>query len=213
MNAPETRPLAPLLRLVAVSLVAATAACDIVPPAQEDATQYFVLSDPASAASPAEHGPLRLGIKSVELEGYLKHREIIVRTGENEVAFRDYRRWAEPLDTRISRVVREVLASSPRVGEVAVAPFAFDQKRDYDVSIRVLRCEGARAASGRYDASFSASVEISTTGDDARVVARRTFSAPAQSWDGSNFDQLAGLLSRDAAALGRDILEGVPSKD
>jgi uncharacterized lipoprotein YmbA len=215
MNPPKNSLLALIVRLSAIGLLAAFAGCDVVPPAQEDATRYFVLSDPAISvqAGAQPHGQLRIGIKSVVLEGYLKHREMIVRTGENEVAFKDYRRWAEPLDTAISRIVQAALANSPTVAEVDSAPFPLEQKRDFDVSIRILRCEGAVSSSGKFAASLSAMVEISTTGDDAHVVGRRLFVAPPAAWDGTNFQQLASLLSVDAAALGRDVLSGIPAKD
>jgi uncharacterized protein len=209
---PKIIPSAPLALLSALCLAAALAGCNVVPPAQEDATRYFVLSDPAAPgrAAPTPSGTLRIGLKSVTVEGYLKNREMIVRMGENEVDFRDYRRWAESLDTSIARIVQSSLQASPGVAEVDAAPFPFEQKRDFDVSIRVLRCEGARSPSGRYTASFSAAVEVSTTGDGAHVVARRVYTAPPAGWDGTNFDQLAGLLSADAASLGRDVLAAVP---
>jgi uncharacterized lipoprotein YmbA len=215
MNPSKNSLLAPFVRLSAIGLLAALAGCDVVPPAQDDATRYFVLSDPAISvrAEAQPHGQLRIGIKSVVLDGYLKHREMIVRTGENEVAFKDYRRWAEPLETAISRIVQTTLASSPTVAEVDSTPFPIEEKRDFDVSIRVLRCEGAESSSGKYTASLSAMIEISTTGDDAHVVGRRLFVAPPQAWDGTNYQQLASLLSTDAAALGRDILSGIPAKE
>ena len=207
MNSPKKSLLAPL-----ALLLVALAGCNVVPPAQEDATRYFVLSDPAASANGVAlpSGTLRIGLKSVVLEGYLKHREMIVRTGRNEVAFRDYRRWAESLDTAISRIVQATMQASPGVAEVDAEPFPFEQKRDFDVSIRILKCEGAESSSGKFTASFSAMVEISTTGDGAHVVARRLFVAPPEAWDGANFDRLAALLSMDAAALGRDVVAGIP---
>jgi uncharacterized lipoprotein YmbA len=215
MNPPRSSITRLLGRLSAVIVLAAFAGCNVVPPAQDDATRYFVLSDPASSlhTDSAAHGQLRIGITSIVLEGYLKNREMIVRTGENEVAFRDYKRWAEPLDTAISRIVQTTLLASPTVAEVSAAPFPFDQKRDFDVSLRILRCEGAESSSGKFTASLSAVIEISTTGDGAHVVSRRLFVAPAQAWDGSSYEQLASLLSLDAAALGRDVLAGIPPKD
>jgi uncharacterized lipoprotein YmbA len=215
MNHTRNSFIAPLARLSALGLLGALAGCNIVPPAQEDATRYFVLSEPAAAvpAGVQPRGQLRIGLRSVAVEGYLKRREMIVRTGENEVAFKDYRRWAEPLDTAISRIVQAALLASPSVAEVDAAPFPIEQKRDFDVSIRVIRCEGAESPSGKFTASLSAIIEIFTTGEGAHVVGRRLFVAPPEAWDGANYDQLASLLSLDAAALGRDVLAGIPSKD
>jgi uncharacterized protein len=203
-----------LLRCTAPVLIAALAACNIVPTAQDDPTRYFVLSDASAPAAPAipSASAVRLGLKAIRLESYLKHKEIVVRTGANEIQFRDYRRWAEPLDAAIGRVLRTSLQASGDVAQVQTEPFAFDERRDYDVSVDVRRCEGVIDASGRYQAAFSALIEVSTTGADAKVVARRLYVAPDAVWDGADFNRLASLLSGDISALGGEILAALPPK-
>ena len=116
------------------------------------------------------------------------------------------------LDAAISRVLRTSLQGSGDVAQVLAEPFPFDVKRDYDVSIDVRRCEGFLGASGKYQAAFSAVIEISTTGDDAKVVARRLYVAPDAAWDGSDFNRLASLLSADASALAGEILAALPPR-
>jgi uncharacterized protein len=200
--------------LVAVAVLGLLAACNVVPPAQDDPTRYFVLSDPVSAPvlAPAA-GAARIGLRQVKVETFLKKREIIVRKGENEVEFRDFRRWAEPLDSGILRVLRLRLLESPDVAEVFTEPFPTDQEPDYEVTIDVRRCEGSLAPSGRYVASFSATMEISTTGSASHVVARKLFNAPDAAWDGRDFEKLASLLSADIAALGQEVLSGIPVRN
>jgi uncharacterized lipoprotein YmbA len=208
MNEPRTSPFG---RLAAAVLLGGLAACDVIPPPQEDATRYYVLSaGPAQAASPAQ-GAARVGLKSVKLEGYLRRREMVVRTGANEVAFRDYRRWAEPLESAVARELTAGMLASPSVAQVYAEPFLSGQERDYDVSVEITRLEGD-AQSGRFAASLSAVVVISTAGDSPRVVAHRVFTAPAAAWDGSNYDQLAALLSRDVAELAKAIVADLPPR-
>jgi uncharacterized lipoprotein YmbA len=203
-----------LLRCAAPVLLAALAACNIVPTAQDDPTRYFVLSDGAAQAAPANPSAsaVRLGLKAVRLESYLKHKEMVVRTGANEIQFRDYRRWAEPLDAAIGRILRSALQASPDVAQVQTEPFPFDEKRDFDVAVDIHRCEGVLDASGKYEAGFSAVIEVSTTGADAKVVARRLFVAPDAAWDGEDFDRLASLLSRDVSALGGEVIATLPPR-
>jgi hypothetical protein len=203
----------PLVPVGTVLLLGLLAACNVVPPAEEDPTRYFVLSDPVSAAvqAPAT-GAVRIGLMEIKLEDYLKKREMVMRTGENEVEFRDFRRWAEPLDAAVMRIVRLRLLEAPEVAQVATAPFRADQQHDYDVAIDVRRCEGALAAPGKYVASFAATVEISTTGDNPHVVSRKLFAAPDAAWDGRDFDRLASLLSADISALAKDVLASLPAK-
>lgn len=201
--------------LAALVLLAAVPGCNVVPPAQDDPTRYFVLSDPPAQAVPSAPSPsaARVGLKAVQLENYLKHREMVVETASNEVRFEDYRRWAEPLDAAVGRVLRETLVGSPGIGQVVMEPFPFDGQRDYDVSVNVRSCEGTLAASGRYEASFSAVIEITTVGADAHVVARKLFVAPAAPWDGSDYGRLASLLSADVAALGQEIASDIPARN
>jgi hypothetical protein len=157
-------------------------------------------------------GTQRIGLRTVRLEGYLKGRQMIVRNGANEVRFEDFRRWAEPLDLAITRIVRSRLLSGPSVAQVYAEPFPFDQARDYDVSIEVSRFEGAVDAGGKFVASVTATIEIATSGADSRVVSRRSFEAPVQAWDGTDFDRLAELLSSDVAALAQEVASELPAK-
>jgi uncharacterized lipoprotein YmbA len=204
-----------LAALAAAGALGLLAGCNIVPAAQDDPTRYFVLSDAAALpeqATPAAGG-VRIGLKSVRLEGYLKRREMVVRAGDNEVEFRDYRRWAEPLDAAVGRALRGDLLASPGVAQVQSEPFALDQDRDFDVFIEVRRCEGALSGPGKFTASFTAMVEVSTAGANPHVVSRKLFVAPDAAWDGRDYDRLAGLLTADVSALGREILSELPARN
>jgi uncharacterized lipoprotein YmbA len=215
MSRNHNTPFRTAARCAALGLLA-IAGCNVVPSAQEDTTRYFVLSDaglpPVAPGQAPAAGTLRIGLRTVRLEGYLKGRQMIVRSGANEVKFEDFRRWAEPPDTAITRIVRSRLVASPGVAQVYAEPFPFDQARDYDVSIEVTRFEGAEDPSGKFAASLSATVEISTPGADSRVVSRRSFDAPARGWDGADFGQLAELLNSDVAALAQEVASELPAK-
>jgi uncharacterized lipoprotein YmbA len=165
-----------------------------------------------AADSPPMTDALRLGLKPVEVAPYLKKGSLVVRTGENEVSFPDEARWAEPLDQEITRTLRLRLLAAPRVGRVFVAPYAPDDARDFDVSVQVLRCEGARAGGARTVTRFAALVEIASAGENPRLVARKTFVAPEVAWDGKDFARLAGLLSDAVGALGQEIAGALPEK-
>ena len=207
--------LGPLTPIVLSGLLCAFAACNVVQPAQEDPTRYFVLSDPSlhPSQSPAPSSGARIGLKTVRLENYLRRREMVVRMGDNEIQFRDYRLWAEPLDAAIARVLRTRFMASPDVAQVYAEPFPPAQDRDFDVSIEVRRCEGSANAAGRFTASLSAAIEISTTGANPRVVAHKVFVAPDAVWDGRDFDRLASLLTADVSALGQEVLADLPARN
>ncbi len=210
----RSHPRASLGLLAATGLLVVLAGCDVIPPPTDDPTRFYVLSAAPGAGQQAAPAPgaVRIGLKAVRLEGYLKHIQIVVRTGANEVEFRDFRRWAEPLDAAVYRALRSRIMAAPGVAQVYAEPFPADQDRDYDVSVDVLRCEGEMTSSGKYVASLAAEVEVSTAGANPRVVARKLFTAPAAGWDGTNFDALAGLLSKDIASLALDVVADLPPK-
>jgi uncharacterized lipoprotein YmbA len=210
-NTPRPRMLIPC---AVVGLLGLLAACNVVPPPSDDPTRYFILSDPAAAAVQAPPaGAARIGLREISLESYLRKREIVVRTGDNEIQFRDFRRWAEPLESAIVRIVRLRLLEAPEVAQVYTEPFPLDQAPDFEVKIDVRRCEGAATPSGKYVASFAASLEISTTGATPHVVTRKLFTAPDAAWDGRDFDRLASLLSADVAALGQEVAADIPARN
>jgi hypothetical protein len=197
-------------------LCLALAGCDgIIPPPQADTTRFYVLAAPAAPApapaiaSPA--GKLHVGLRNVELAGYLRTRSMITRRGSNELAVDDYHRWAEPLVDGIGRTLRAVLLASPAVGSAAAEPFPLDSDRDYDISVDVTHCEGV-TADGRTFAAFAANIEVSTGGASPHLVFRKAFTAPEDAWDGQDYGRLAALLGADADRLGREIVASLPSR-
>jgi uncharacterized lipoprotein YmbA len=149
----------------------------------------------------------------VAVESYLDHRPMVLRTGSTEVRFEDYRRWAEPLGAGVARTLRASLLASPDVAQVFVEPFPIDQDRDFDVTIRIARCEGTATPDGRHVATLEATIEIAAQGAGAHAVIRKVFVAPDEAWDGSDFGRLAALLSKDVDALGRAVLAGIPPRN
>ena len=147
----------------------------------------------------------------MQVSPYLNNVSIVVRRGTNELVYDDFSRWAEPLDAAIARLVSAQLSASPAVERVFRAPLPFNQPRDYDLTVNVLRCEGVKDG-GRSVVRFAAVVEIATVGDNSQVVARRVFQAPDRAWDGRDDGALVQALSADVAALGAEIIEALPAK-
>jgi uncharacterized lipoprotein YmbA len=191
------------------------AGCNLIPAPTPDSTRYYVLAGPALGAAgvPPVTGSLRLGLRNVEVASYLKKGSLVVRTGENEVRFPDEARWGDPLEREILSSLRGQLLAAPAVGRVFVQPFPFDEPRDYDVSVRVIRCEGVDpAGGGKAAVSFAAMLEITTSGAAGEVVARKRFVAPEAAWDGKDFGRLAAELSNAVAALSQEVVAALPAK-
>lgn len=209
------------LRLACVALAAGTAGvgasgCSVLPEPQADPTRYYLLaaetSQGAKASEPQRsEAQLHLALRVVELPGYLRNnRTLVIRSGVNEVIYQDYARWAEPLDLAVQRIVRDRLLGSARVATAQVAPFSAEIARDFDITVRVLRCEGGVEEGGRQTSRFSAVYEIADT-KEGRVLVREVFDAPAEAWDGRNYAALAQHLSAGVAALGEEIVAKLPA--
>lgn len=210
----KPRPSAILLLLASALSLSALAGCNILPPLQTDATHYYVLAGPAltEPGTLPGAGALRLGLKAVEVAPYLRKGSLVVRAGDNEVAFLDQARWAEPIEQEIAAALRQRLLAAPAVGRVFVAPFPFEQARDFDVSVQVLHCEGVREGGRRAVARFAATIEITTTGANSQVVARKAFIAPDAAWDGKDPGQLVALLGQAVGALSQEVVAALPER-
>jgi hypothetical protein len=69
-------------------------------------SEYYALS--------AEDGsePVNMVLSNVTLPGLLDRPQIILKSGPNDITILEYKRWAEPLDTMIKRVLAEDLNAS-----------------------------------------------------------------------------------------------------
>jgi uncharacterized lipoprotein YmbA len=193
----------------ALMAVAATVlgGCQLLPVATADATRFFVLTGPTAVAQPG--GRLQVGLKAVEMPAYLRAtKSMVVRDGANEIRYQDYARWAEPLEAGVLRILKERLLASPEVRGVDAHPMRGDVTRDYDVAVRIIRCEGAAGSDDV--ARFSASYEIVAADGSGKVVASRTFTAPETVWNGKDFGALATLLSEGVSGLGAQIAADLP---
>lgn len=196
------------------AVVLGSAGCSLLPPPKADPTRYYVLTGQpvAEELAPKAEGALVLGVKRIEIASYLNGKDMVVREAGNEIVYNSFSRWAEPLTASIGRAVSGRLASSPKVTRVYAQPFPFEVERDYDVSIRVVRCEGERTAGGQLVASFSALVEVTEAKTGGTVVLRKLFTAPEAKWDGKDFGALAAALSDAVAALGAEVVAALPAK-
>ena len=199
--------------LLSVFCLLLLSGCSLLPEPKADPTRYYVLTGPAvESVEPAKvAGALVLGLKRIEIAPYLNGKDMVVREQGNEITYNSFARWAEPLTTSISRALVDSLAHSDRVRRVYSQPFPFEGERDYDVIIRVLRCEGERGA-GKSVASFAAEVEVTEAKAGGALVLRKVFAAPETKWDGADFGKLASALSDSIGALGADVVAALPAK-
>ncbi len=182
------------------------AGCSLpMPQAQSDPTKYFVLSVPATAAAPtsADISAPAVRLRPIELASYLRTRPMVVRRGTNEVEFREFARWGEPLEQGISRVLREELLAQGRASAVDAGGLRPAEAGDvkFEISVRVLACEGL--ADG--GVNFRAAWEVTSTAPNASAGVRGEYHPMDLKWTPRNEATLAAGLSRAVAGLAGEI--------
>jgi uncharacterized lipoprotein YmbA len=197
-----------------------TAGCRILPAPKADPARFYTLGGTAMEAPAAVAATgWRIGLRPVELPSYLQNRALVVRQGGNRIYYEQNDRWAEPLDEAIARVVRARLRSAPTVAAVWAAPFPIEEPRDLEVTVRVLRCEGASEADGGATAQFSATIEIVRVSNAGRAMVARKVFTTSLDWAATktatrahNLDMLAGQLGVAVEALGQAIAAALPTQ-
>lgn len=121
------------LRIAAFTVVVTLlAACGSTPP-----SRYYMLS--ANAASAPTHDGVRVGIGPISIPDYLKTRGMILGRDGNRLTISQYERWAEPLESGITRVLILNLASLLDTRQVTVFPWRSDDTPDYAVSVGMVQ--------------------------------------------------------------------------
>jgi uncharacterized protein len=188
------------VRAFAALSLLAFAACSIpIPQAETDPTRYYLLAASATPPTPPAANAPTVHLRAIDLANYLRARPLIVRRGDNEIQFREFARWGEPLDLGLGRVLREELLARGAVSAVVLR--AGPATYTHELAVRVLACEGG--ADGTV--IFRAVWEISTIGTQPAVVARGDYRAADLRWDAQGEGSLAAQLSVAVAGLATEI--------
>ena len=186
------------------------ASCSLpLPQASNDPTKFYVLAAPEAPAMPSAPKPVpAVRLRPVELASYLQARPMIVRHGENEIEFRDFARWGEPLEQGIARVLREELLARHAVASVQAGAVRPSDVQDvpFDITVRIVACEGG--ADGAV--LFRAVWQIVSTADKGTVVARGDYRPTDLRWTPKSEATLAAALSRAVSGLAGEIAAAMP---
>ena len=205
---------ASLFRLCTLLGLTALAGCNL-PTAQPDPTRFYLLSAPgaAPASATATEGAraVTLGLCRIELPAYLRSPAVVLRPGGTEVVRVRDARWAESLEQGIARLLRETLLAQSGVRAVAAYPAPQAALPQYEITVRVLACEGVAGPEGRR-ARFVAAWEIRATaaGAGATPVATGTFENATAEWGEGDYAALTARLGEAVASLGRERAAALP---
>ena len=205
MNA---RPSSNSFSLISVLLLAVTSGCSLLPEPQTDPTKYYVLSTSTAGMIGHNSAPV-VNLREVELASYLRGRPLIVRRGDNEIEFREFSRWGEPLELGIARVLRDELVARGAASAVRGAGGRREVSvNDFTVSVRLLSCEGA--ANG--NVVFRAVWEVAPAAEKPGNVVRGDYRPADLRWDGKSEASLAAKLSEAVSGLAGEIATALTKK-
>ncbi|MCX6897695.1 MAG: PqiC family protein [Verrucomicrobia bacterium] len=185
--------------------------CSLLQP-HADPTRFYALTVKSAPPEQAAEGGIKrwkVGLKPVEVPAYLRSKAMVVRTGANEIHFEDFDQWAEPLDQGIGRVMKETLSSARNVEKVALNSHG-DDTLDYEVTIRILACEGVRVENGNSSIRFAMTWEMRPAGKNSTATKRGAFTADPVAWNGKDYGQLAERLSEAIAAASKAVAASLP---
>lgn len=203
--------------LLAGALALTLAGCSVLPTPRKDPTRHYVLTgpEPTEFNAGVAKGTLKVGVRAVQVAPYLDGKAMIVRRAGNEIDYRDYARWAEPLSSGVNRMLMARLLASGRVARVFPQPYPFDVERDIDVAVTVLRAEGEVRPDGSTVVSFLCALEVTRAHEGAgagEVLLRESFVAPAIAWTDGDYSALARGLSESVNALAERVIATLPAE-
>jgi uncharacterized lipoprotein YmbA len=125
------------------------AACLNLGGSPSTATRFFLLeSRPAAALTPTTAdapAAFTLGVGPVTIPAYLDRPQIVTRADGNELLVDDFRQWAEPLRSAVTRVMREDLTLATGARHVYAHPWNRSAAIDFQVGLDVIRFEADTA--------------------------------------------------------------------
>jgi uncharacterized protein len=189
------------------SLVAS--ACSPLAPIP-DRSRFFTL--PAAPAAQPDAGTSQragrtvYGLGPIILPAYLDRSQVATRLSETEVAYSQWDRWAEPLSTNVSSVLRQRLASELGTEAILGYPWVGGVAVDYQIEVRLLRFESDTTGATHVVARWT----IRDAKHDRKVVTKETsLTRPGKPNDTSAstaaLSGMLGDLGHEIAAALRDL--------
>jgi uncharacterized lipoprotein YmbA len=189
--------------VLAITLFAA--ACTVLP-AQQDTTQFFLLTSASEAPSSARDSSARdlsIGLGPINFPGYLKRREIVTRLGGGELKLSDNKRWAEPLDANFQRVLSQDLGNQLRTQQIVLFPWYGRPDIDYQVEIQVHRFDTDTDNRSHLNARWI--IKDGRTGREL-IAQQSNISSTVPTSDLAGSEALSGDLSTLSATIAESLL-------
>lgn len=169
-------------------------------------TYYFMSPMTAGSVSTAAAEGSRtttIGIRNVELPGYVNRPQMVKRTGKNQLELVAFHRWADYPDRMVPGVLGENLQLLMPHARVYRAPWSANLKPDVTVDLTFLELTGTTDNMMLLNAIWT----ITAKGDPQSARSGRTVLSEAM--PGSGYDDLAAAHSHALESLCREIAQAL----
>jgi uncharacterized lipoprotein YmbA len=192
--------------LVAVGLIVLLGGCfGSTPP-----SRFYTLSpreDTGISASGGVSVFVRLG--PVNLPSYLDRRQIVTRSGQNEILLAEYERWGGSLDDEITRLLVNGLTVRLAPKGIAVAPWTSVPMAEaatlYRIPISIDRFDGAPGETVFLNATWAV-IKKKDRGENPLVVRESTITEKVA---GTDYASLVAAMGKAVDKLGNEIAESL----
>lgn len=180
------------------ALVTAFSGCrSLTPP-----VTYYTLSSISGQFTGADTDgkvPFTIGIRPVELPGYIDRTQMVTRTGSHQLAISSFNRWADYPDRLVQQLIADNLQVLMPHARLVNAPWPVDLKPDIIVSFQFQELIGTADKKMLLSAVWTfAGVASPKLKQPRRIVLEEPV-------PGSGFDDLAAAHSQVLEALCREV--------
>ena len=182
-------------RLGLICLALLLTACGTTPP-----TNFFALSAEIPDTRPASLSDDRMviGVGPIEVSPYLERTQIVTRSDQTRLELTETNRWAEPIETNISRVIATNLSRLLPDTQPIVRPWA-DAGVEYHVLVKFMRFDSDLAGNVQLHANWGIQLDSSRS----MPVIREAKISQASS--GESYAEITRTMSAALATLSEQI--------
>lgn len=192
--------------LLVSALVAVFSGCFGTSPA----SRFYTLT-PVETLKPSVNSGLDVAVMvgPVTIPDYLDRRQIMTRSGRNELVLAEFDRWGGSLDGEITRVLIAGLGERLAPIRIAVLPWRSssltDARRIYRIPITVTRFDGTPGESVTLNAAWG--VEVKEAKKEETLLA--TESTITEEVRGKDYGALVAAMGSAVDRLGKEIADSI----
>jgi uncharacterized lipoprotein YmbA len=171
-------------------------------------THFYTLSRTAPSAATSTPAPLNISVVvgPVSIPAIVDLPQIVVSTGPNQVSLDEFNRWASPLQSNISRVVAENLATLLGTPRVSQFQQSLNADADYRVAIEVQSFDSTLVTAAALNAVWI----VRRTKDGKAQTGRTSVNEPTTA---ATYDALAAAHSRALARMSQEMADVIRALD